>query len=73
MRLLFLTALLASYSAFAADYRLDPAASVSNGTLGAAKLASTSISVTPRDRYRVQVKLLQGSPIVAEKEVRYPD
>jgi hypothetical protein len=115
MRLLFLAALLASYSVFAADYRLDPGASVSGGTLrvaptvegpagaalryeikttkeggsgqssssqsgsvrlggdGAAKLATTSVSVTPHDRYRVHVKLLEGSRVVAEQEVRYPD
>jgi len=102
-------------SAFAADYRLDPGASVRNGTLtveptvqgppgadvryeirtlregqggssnssqsgsahlgsdGAAKLASTSVSVGPRDRYAIQVKLLEGGRVVAEETVRYPD
>lgn len=101
--------------AFAADYRVDPGASVRNGTLtveptvqgppgadvryeirtvregqggsanssqsgsarldgdGTAKLASTSVSVGPRDRYAVEVKLLQGSRVVAEETVRYPD
>jgi hypothetical protein len=115
MRALFLVALLASYSALAADYRLDPGASVNGGTLtvepkvqgpagaalryeirtiregaggksdssqsgnvrlgedGAAKLATTSVSVTPQDRYRIQVKLLEGGRVVAEEELRYPD
>ena len=101
--------------ALATDYRLDPGASVSGGTLkveptvqgpagaalryeietmkegasgrsnssqsgsvrlgadGAAKLASTSVSVTPKDRYRIQVKLLDGGRVVAEEEVRYPN
>jgi 4-hydroxy-3-methylbut-2-enyl diphosphate reductase len=38
-----------------------------------AKLASTSISVTPADRYRVQVKLIERGRVVAEEEVRYPE
>ncbi len=92
MRSLFLAALLISYSVLAADYRLDPGASVRDGTLqvwptvqgpagaslryelktvregaagrstssqsgnvrlgqdGSAKLATTSVSVTPQDR-----------------------
>jgi len=104
-----------SAGAFAADFRLDPGATVSDGTLkveprvegpagasvryeirttregaagtsnssqsgnarlgddGAAKLASTSISVSPRDRYRVQVRVLDGNRVVAEEEVRYPN
>ena len=116
MRNIVLAGLLASATAaFAADYRLDPGASVSGGTLkveptvqgpagaavryeiqtvregaggrsnssqsgsvrlgedGAAKLASTSVSVAPQDRYRIQVKLLEGGRVVAEEEVRYPD
>jgi hypothetical protein len=116
MRILFLFAgLLVTSVVLATDYRLDPGASVSGGTLkveptvqgpagaslryeiqtvregsggrsnssqsgsvrlgqdGAAKLASTSVSVTPQDRYRVQVKLLERGRVVAEEEVRYPD
>ena len=115
MRPFFLAALLVSYSAIAADYRLDPGAQVRDGTLqvtptvqgpagaalryeirttkegangksnssqsgsvrlgddGAAKLATTSVSVTPRDRYRVNVKLLEGGRVVAEEEVLYPN
>ena len=115
MRVFFLAALLASYGATAADFRLDPGASVRDGTLsvaptvqgpagaalhyeikttrqgasgnssssqsgsvrlgedGAGKLATTSISVTPRDRYRIHVKLLQSGGVVAEEEVRHPD
>jgi hypothetical protein len=115
MRSLVFAALLAAAAAFAADYRLDPGASVDGGTLtvepkvqgpagaalryeikttregqsgkssssqsgsvrlgenGAAKLASTRVSVTPQDRYRIQVKLLERGRVVAEEEVRYPD
>lgn len=115
MRTFFLAALLASCGALAADYRLDPGASVRDGTLnvtptvqgpagaalryeikttrqgvsgssnssqsgnvrlgedGGAKLATTSVSVTPQDRYRIHVKLLEGGRVVAEEEVRYPD
>ena len=115
MRTIFLAALLASSAALAADLRLDPGASVRDGTLnvaptvqgpagaalryeiktmrqgasgnssssqsgsvrldaeGAGRLATSSISVGPQDRYRVQVKLLDGGRVVAEKEVRYPD
>jgi hypothetical protein len=115
MRALFFTALLVSYSALCADYRVDPGASVHGGTLsveprvhgpagaalnyeirtvkegaggrssssqsgsvrlgddGAARLASTSVSVSPQDRYRIQVKLLERGRVVAEEEVRYPD
>jgi hypothetical protein len=115
MRAFFLAALLASYSALAADYSLDPGASVKNGTLsveprlagpagaalryeirttreggsgrstssqsgnvrlpqsGSAKLATTSISVAPQDRYRISVKVLEGNRVVAEEEVRYPN
>ena len=114
MRTLFIAALLLSYSALAADYRLDPGASVQGGTLkveprvhgpagaaldyeirttregangtsnssqsgsvrlgenGSARLASTTVNVTPRDRYRVSVKLLERGEVVAEEEVRYP-
>ena len=43
------------------------------GSDGAAKLASTSVSVGPRDRYAIEVKLLEGSRVVAEETVRYPD
>jgi hypothetical protein len=43
------------------------------GPDGTAKLASTSVSVTPRDRYAVQVKLLEDGRVVAEQTVRYPD
>jgi hypothetical protein len=115
MRPFFLAALLVSYSAIAADYRLDPGAQVRDGTLqvaptahgpagaalryeirttkegasgnsdssqsgslrlgddGSAKLATTNVSVTPRDRYRVNVKLLEGGRVVAEEEVLYPN
>jgi hypothetical protein len=115
MRSLVLAALLASYSVLAADYRLDPGASVRDGTLqvaptvrgpagaalryevktvregaagrsnssqsgnvrlgqdGSAKLATTSISVTPQDRYRISVRVLERDRVVAEEEVRYPD
>lgn len=107
--------LLASSLALAAEYRLDPGASVRDGTLqvtpkvrgpagatldyeietrkqgtsgssnssqsgsvrlgpdGAAQLATTSVSVTPRDRYRIHVKLLEDGRVVAEEEVRYPE
>ena len=47
--------------------------SVRLGEDGAGKLATTSISVAPQDRYRIEVKLLQGGRVVAEEEVRYPD
>lgn len=47
--------------------------SVRLGEDGAAKLATTSVSVTPQDRYRIQVRLLERGRVVAEKEVRYPD
>jgi hypothetical protein len=115
MRPFFLAALLVSYNALAADYRLDPGAQVRDGTLqvaptvhgpagaalryeirttkegtsgksnssqsgsvrlgndGAGKLATTSVSVTPQDRYRVHVKLLEGGRVVAEEEVLYPN
>ena len=115
MRPLFLAALLVSYTALAADYRLDPGATVRDGTLqvsptvqgpagaalryevktvregaagrsnssqsgnvrlgqdGSAKLATTSVSVTPRDRYRISVRVLERDKVVAEEEVRYPD
>jgi hypothetical protein len=115
MRLIAFAALLAAAAVFAADYRLDPGASVSAGTLtvepkvqgpagaalryeiqtvkegasgrssssqsgnvrlgenGTAKLASTSVSVTPQDRYRIQVKLLERGRVVAEEEVHYPE
>ena len=115
MRTLFLAALLASSATPAADFSVDPGASVRDGTLsvapvaqgpagaalryeikttrqgasgnssssqsgsvrlgedGAGKLATTNISVTPQDRYRIQVQLLQGGRVVAEEEVRYPD
>jgi hypothetical protein len=115
MRYLFACLLLFSGALFAADYRLDPGASVHDGTLkvepqvegpagaalryeirttrdgangkstssqsgsvrlpqsGVAKLASTSMSVTPQDRYEISVKLLEGARVVAEKAVRYPE
>lgn len=115
MRTLYLAAALIAGSALAADFRIDPGASVANGTLkvepvaqgpagaevryeirtrresaggtsnssqsgaavlgpdGAAKLASTSVNVSPRDRYAIEVKLLEGSRVVAEETVRYPD
>jgi hypothetical protein len=99
----------------ASEYRIDPGATVRNGTLtvepvvegpagtsvryeirtvregrggtsnssqsgdarlgsdGAARLASTSVNVSPQDRYRVHVKLLEGGRVVAEETVRYPD
>jgi hypothetical protein len=40
---------------------------------GSAKLATTSISVAPQDRYRISVKVLEGNRVVAEEEVRYPN
>jgi len=112
---LLIAGLVATSALFAGDYRLDPGAHVSGGTLkveptvegpagaslryeietvregragrsnssqsgtvrlgedGAAKLASTSVSVTPQDRYRIHVKLLEGARVVAEEEVRYPN
>jgi len=115
MRTFFLTVLLATSGAPAADLRLDPGASVRDGTLhvaptvrgpagaalryeirttrqgasgsssssqsgsvrlgpdGVGKLATTNVSVTPQDRYRIQVKLLDRGRVVAEEEVRYPD
>jgi thin aggregative fimbriae synthesis protein len=115
MRSLFLAALLVSYSALAADYRLDPGATVRDGTLqvsptvqgpagaalryevktvregaagrsnssqsgnvrlgqdGSAKLATTSVSVTPQDRYRISVRVLERDKVVAEEEVLYPN
>lgn len=115
MRYLLFAMMLAGTSALAADYRLDPGASVQDGTLqvkptvrgpagaaleyeietrklgasgssnssqsgsvrlddeGRATLATTSVSVAPRDRYRVQVKLLEDGRVVAQKEVRFPD
>jgi hypothetical protein len=115
MRSFFLAALLVSYNAIAADYRLDPGAQVRDGTLqvaptvqgpagaalryeirttregtsgssnssqsgsvrldkdGEGKLATTSVSVTPRDRYRIQVKVLEDGRLVAEEEVVYPN
>lgn len=47
--------------------------SVRLGDNGAAKLASTSVSVTSQDRYRIHVKLIERGRVVAEEEVRYPD
>jgi hypothetical protein len=70
MRKLFLAALLVSYSALAADVRLDPGVRI--GTDGTAMLASSRISVSNNDRYHVQVKLLEGSRVLAEEQVRYP-
>ena len=114
MRVLILAAALLCGSAVAADYQLDPGASVEGSTLrveprvkgpagaaldyqirttregangtsnssqsgsvrlgenGTARLASTAVSVTPQDRYRVSVKLLERGEVVAEEEVRYP-
>jgi hypothetical protein len=114
MRRLFLAAMLASGGVLAADFDIDPGASVRDGTLkvtpavqgpagaalryeirttregaagrssssqsgnvrlgedGAARLATTSISVSPQDRYLVEVRLLQRGRVVAEEEVRYP-
>jgi hypothetical protein len=40
---------------------------------GGGKLATTNVSVTPQDRYRIQVKLLEGGRVVAEEEVTYPN
>jgi hypothetical protein len=115
MRPLILFLFLSCASAFAADYRIDPGASVAGGTLkveptvqgpagaavryeirttregrggassssqsgsarlgedGAAKLATTAVSVSPEDRYAIHVKLLEGGRVVAERTVRYPD
>jgi Thin aggregative fimbriae synthesis protein len=115
MRSLLLAASFFFASAFAADFRIDPGATVRNGTLsveprvegpagasvryeirttregqggisnssqsgdarlgsdGMARLASTSVSVSPRDRYAIQVKLFDGGRVVAEETVRYPD
>jgi hypothetical protein len=47
--------------------------SVRLGEDGRGKLAATRISVGPQDRYRIEVRLLQGGRVVAEEEVRYPD
>ena len=115
MRTLLLAALLSSYSALAAEFRLDPGALVTGGTLvvepqihgaagaalryeirttregqggtsnssqsgdarlgsdGAARLAITSVNVSPQDRYAIHVRLLDGGRLVAEETVRYPD
>ena len=43
------------------------------GQDGSAKLATTSVSVTPQDRYRISVRVLERDKVVAEEEVRYPD
>ena len=43
------------------------------GSDGAARLASTRVSVTPPDRYAVHVKLFEGARVVAEETVRHPD
>lgn len=43
------------------------------GRDGEATLASTSVNVSPRDRYSIHVKVMEGSRVVAEKRVRYPD
>jgi hypothetical protein len=43
--------------------------SVRLGENGAAKLATTSISVGPQDRYRITVKLLERGRVVAEETV----
>jgi hypothetical protein len=43
------------------------------GRDGMARLASTSVSVSTRDRYSIHVKLLEGGRVVAEETVHYPD
>jgi hypothetical protein len=42
------------------------------GASGQASLASTSVSVAPEDRYRIQVKVREGGRVVAEQTVVYP-
>jgi hypothetical protein len=39
---------------------------------GRGHLASTSVSVSEHDRYRVDVKLFDGSELVAEQSAQYP-
>jgi Thin aggregative fimbriae synthesis protein len=115
MRHFFLFTTLLCAAALAADYRIDPGASVRDGTLtveprvqgpagasvryeistsregrggsskssqsgdaqlgsdGAARLARTSVNVSPQDRYFIQVRLLERGRVVAEETVRYPD
>jgi hypothetical protein len=53
-----------SNSSQAGTVRLDDA--------GKAKLAMNSVSVSPRDRYEVTVRLLDGDRVVAEDSVRQP-
>jgi hypothetical protein len=43
------------------------------GSDGEARLARTSVSVSPQDRYFIQVRLLERGRVVAEETVRYPD
>jgi len=53
-----------SNSSQAGSVRLDES--------GAARLASSSVSVSPQDEYRVAVKLYEGGRLVAEEAVRHP-
>ena len=53
-----------SNSSQAGSVRLDES--------GAARLASSSVSVSPQDEYRVEVKLYEGGRLVAEQSVRHP-
>ena len=39
---------------------------------GHARLASSSVNVSPNDRYSVTVRLMDGARVVAEKSQQYP-
>ena len=43
------------------------------GSDGTAQLATTSVSVSPQDRYEIAIKVLDQDRVVAEESVRYPD
>ena len=53
-----------SNSSQSGSVRLDDA--------GRGKLASSSVSVTPADRYVVTVKLFDAGRLVAEQSAKYP-
>lgn len=53
-----------SNSSQAGSVRLDES--------GAAQLASNSMSISPQDDYRIDVKLYEGGRLVAEQSVRHP-
>ncbi|HWI38462.1 MAG TPA: curli-like amyloid fiber formation chaperone CsgH [Burkholderiales bacterium] len=39
---------------------------------GHARLASSSVNVSPNDRYEVTLRVMEGSRVVAEKSEQYP-